>query len=115
MDIRRKEKAVKPLRRSWTKTDDSLLVFYYSKGYKLNEIAKKLDRSFKSIDMRLIKLKIKRKQVKLDWQPEEINTMLDMIEEDKTLVEVAEELGRSYDSVSYKYLLIKNMSLKLNA
>ena len=64
--------------------------------------------------MRLIKINIKRKQPKLVWQPIEVNTMLDMVDEEKTFIEIAEELGRSYKSVTTKYLLIKNMSEKIN-
>lgn len=105
-----KKKAVKKTRRPWTKTEESLLEFYYKQGILLKEIAKKLNRTFKSVDMRIIKLGIERKNIQLDWQPIEVNTMLDMIDEGKTLMEVAEEIGRTYNSVSKKYLFIKNMS-----
>lgn len=107
--------ATKKTRRNWTKTEEALLIFYYNQGFKIREIAEKLDRTFKSIDQRLNDLKVPRKQVQIDWQPQEVNIMLDMIEEEKTLVQVAEELGRTYDSVSYKYLLLKNMSEQISA
>jgi predicted transcriptional regulator len=110
-----KKKAIPKTRKRWNPTQDALLISYYKQGYKLKDIAKKLDRTFRSVDMRLVNLKVKRKQVQLNWQPIEINIMLDMIEEGKTLVQVAEELGRTYDSVSAKYLIIKNIGNQISA
>lgn len=109
-----KKKAVTKTKRRWTSAQDALLISYYKQGYKLKDIAKKLNRTFKSVDMRLVKLEAKRKQVQLNWQPIEINDMLDMIEDGETLVEVAKELGRSYDSVSAKYLIIKNINKSIS-
>lgn len=105
--IEAKKKAETPKRRKWNNADDANLLFYYNRGLKLSEIAIKLDRSEKAIDQRLIKLKIKRKNIQLNWKKEEEAILIQMRKEGKSISFIADELGRSIDGVNYKFRHIK--------
>jgi len=104
----RKVKSSKSMRRRWTKADETYLLFYYNQGFTLKEIGIKLNRTMKSIDQRLLKLNVKRKQIQLEWKKEEEAALIEMRKQGKTFGFIAEELGRSTDGVKAKNYYIES-------
>jgi DNA-binding Lrp family transcriptional regulator len=109
--LEKKKNFKKTTAKRWNKTEDMYLEFYYKQGLSFNKIAEKLGRTMKSIDMRLIRLKIKRKTIQINWKDKEVKMLLDMKKEGKNFNFIANELGRTYDSVAKKYRSIERIDI----
>lgn len=102
VDIKRKQDSRNTSRRNkkWTKAEiDYLKANYKIKTFK--EIAAYLNRSLNSVNIKARKLKLI-KVVELNWQPIEVDTLIEMKKQGHTDKVIAEELGRSICSVDWK-------------
>lgn len=106
---KKKTNKSKNVKTRWNKNEEIRLVFLYKQGKTLTEIAKDLDRTMKSIDGKLVALKVKRNQVHVEWREEETKILFDMRAKGICYREIAEELGRELEVVQKKHktLIIK--------
>ncbi|NFI05177.1 hypothetical protein FC959_12290 [Clostridium botulinum] len=89
--------------KKWTKYQEALLIKYWNDRKTNEEIANLLGRSRTSVRMHAINvLKLKPKQVRLQWKPIEIEMLLDMLSKGYTHNKIAEELGRGVSSIRWK-------------
>lgn len=92
-------------RKRWTKAEDNLLIEYAKQGLSKEEIAKKLNRTIKSIKCRMSKKRKKGEPIPVEvimlrWKEEEIKLMMKLEKKGYTDEEIAYELGRDRASVS---------------
>lgn len=95
-DIRNKSRKYK----TWTKSE----IKYLRANYKIKsfkEIALDLNRSLNSVQVKAQKLRLI-KMVQLNWQPIEVDILIQMKKQGFTDTKIAEELGRSLSSVDWK-------------
>jgi len=113
-DTSRKNYSSRPKREceKWTNNENNALEMYWNAGKKVNEIADILNRTSGAIINKAEKLELKRRNIKIPWKPIEVETLIKMKIEGYTDVEVAEELGRGLEGVSFKRkMLIKSGEL----
>lgn len=101
-------------REPWTKADDERLLELYKQGLTPDEIAEELKRTSTSIVVRLSKRRRKGeripvKKIQVPWTEEETEMMLDLEKQGYTDDEIAYELGRERNHISYRrFRLRKN-------
>jgi hypothetical protein len=90
----------------WTEQEDNRLIEMTNAGYKQEEIGVALNRSGLSVQRRLSRLREKRKipmlKVVLPWSEEEVRMLLDLEKQGLSDVEIAYELGRDSNNISWK-------------
>lgn len=100
----RKNYAYKPKRQAtkWTTKEDNFLKMYWYSEKKIREISKILNRTEPGIMKRARRLNLKQRHIRIDWKPIEVDTLINM----KLLgcfdEEIAEELGRSLESIQWQ-------------
>ena len=86
----------------WTKQEEEYLKMYWGTDRTVEEIAKILGRTGAAIIKKASKLNLKKRSIPIKWKQTEIKMLIDMKKQGKTDNEVAEELGRSCGSVTWK-------------
>ena len=98
----------------WGIEDLCYLKHYYDLGLTKEQIAKNLGRSTRSIDAQITKSRISKRKVNIRWKPVETKTLIQMKNDNFTFECIADELGRSIESVEVKYCRILKEQLKAN-
>lgn len=103
---------VVPHNTAWTKSDDEKLRrMIKKKQYTYPEIARELRRTEGAVKRRILDLGIQEKPVRIPskkWTDQEVETLLDMVDQDFTWTQIGEAIGRSALSVRGKYERIQN-------
>lgn len=104
VDAARKKHLLKPKREDekWTTKENESLRMYWNLGKKPNEIAEILNRSSKAVLKRASRIGLSKRKIKIPWQSIEVETLIKMKLEGYTDTQVAEELGRGVEGVTYR-------------
>ena len=105
----RKKDISKPSRQTtnWTSAEDSCLKMYWELGKTTKEIAEILNRTIPGVLKRANRIKLKHRKIAISWKPIEVEMLKEMKTKGYTDSEVAEELGRDVESVSWKRKMLK--------
>lgn len=96
----------KNVKTRWNENEEVRLIFLYKQSKSLKEIGEELNRSWRSIDGKLVALGIKRKQGQVKWRQEETKILFDMRSKGICYREIAEELGRELTVVMKKHKVL---------